>query len=373
MPRQEFRPGTFDVDVAILSDTAMHGTVADPDLVGFDPERRGLLIVERSRSTLVFDRHVAPRAVFEQLLQLARVTEAEAAQVFSVAVQSTKYPLTLISAPQAVRGPDVRPPGVAGMFYPADPQEVQRELDDLLAGDAPRDRWRACLVPHAGWRYSGRIAADVLKRIELPQTIIALGPKHTPHGVEWAVAPHRTWELPTGSLISDPELARALANAIDGLELDAAAHRQEHGVEVELPIIQRLSPGTRVVAIAIGGGNLERCEQFAAGLASVISQLAEPPLLLISSDMNHFASDAENRRLDGLALAELDRLDPDALYHTTRKHHISMCGMFPAVIVLKTLQKLSALSTVERVGYATSADVSGDTSRVVGYAGMLFR
>lgn len=370
---QDFRPGTFEVDVAILSDTALHGSVAAPDLDGFDPQRRGLVIAERARSALVFDRHAVPGALFEQALQLARVNEPEAAQIFSVAVQSTQNPLTLVAGAQPVRGADVRPPGVAGMFYPADADEVQHQLDELLAGEAPRGRWRAALVPHAGWKFSGRIAADVLKRIELPRTIIAIGPKHTPHGVEWSVAPHRTWALPGGSVESDPELARALAAAIEGLELDAAAHRQEHGVEVELPILKRLSPESRVVGIAIGGGNLERCEQFAAGLASVIARLEEPPLLLISSDMNHFATDSENRRLDALALAELDRLDADALYHTTRKHHISMCGMLPAVIVLKTLEKLGALSAAERVGYATSADVSGDRSRVVGYAGMLFR
>lgn len=373
MSGQGFRAGAFTVDVAILSDTAMHGTLAEPDLDGFDSGRRGLVIAERSRTALAFDRHVAPQALLEQAVQLARINEPDAAQIFSVAVLSTKNPLTLVSTPQPESGPDVRPPGVAGLFYPGERHEVDRMLDELLAGEAPRGRWRACLVPHAGWKYSGRLAADVLRRIEFPRTIIALGPKHTPHGVEWAVAPHRDWALPTGTVASDPDLAQALARAIDGLELDAAAHRQEHGVEVELPIIHRLSPGTRVVGIAIGSGNLERCERFAAGLASVIREMDEPPLLLISSDMNHFASDAENRRLDALALEQLDRLDPEELFRTVRARHISMCGVLPAVIVLKTLKTLDALSSVESVGYCTSADATGDTSRVVGYAGRLFR
>jgi len=95
-------------------------------------------------------------------------------------------------------------------------------------------------------------------------------------------------------------------------------------------------------------------------------------LLVISSDMNHFATDQENRRLDEMALAALDQLDPDHLFDVVHSNNISMCGLLPAVIVLKTLRKLDRLKSAQRVAYGTSADVSGDTSRVVGYAGMLF-
>ncbi|MDF1742820.1 MAG: AmmeMemoRadiSam system protein B, partial [Gimesia sp.] len=233
------------------------------------------------------------------------------------------------------------------------------------------ERWAAAMVPHAGWMYSGKIAADVLKRIEFPSNIIVIGPKHTREGVDWAVAPHHTWALPNGNLESNVDLAQKLAETIPGLELDAAAHRSEHAIEVELPMIQRLAPQARVVGIAIGGGNLKRCEAFAEGLARVIQELDEPPLLLVSSDMNHFATDAENRRLDELALEKMDALDPESLFEIVREQHISMCGVLPAVIVMKTLQKMGKLSRVERVCYATSGDITGDRSRVVGYAGLL--
>ena len=88
--------------------------------------------------------------------------------------------------------------------------------------------------------------------------------------------------------------------------------------------------------------------------------------------MNHFARDEENRRLDEIALTALETLDPATVFKTVTEQNISMCGMRPAVIVLETLRLLNQLSKSERTGYATSADVSGDTSRVVGYAGMLF-
>ena len=103
----------------------------------------------------------------------------------------------------------------------------------------------------------------------------------------------------------------------------------------------------------------------------MLENFLDPPLLLISSDMNHYASDAETRRLDTLALAEFDRLNEDVLFETCQANHISMCGLVPAVIVMKTLKKLGRLNQSIEVGYATSAEESGDTTRCVGYAGRL--
>jgi AmmeMemoRadiSam system protein B len=227
------------------------------------------------------------------------------------------------------------------------------------------------MTPHAGLSFSGRIAAQTLRRVQIPGTVIIIGPKHTPHGVEWAIAPQAAWAIPGANITADSELARTLCAAIHGLQLDAAAHAQEHAIEVELPLLHRLAPQAKVVGIAIGGGDLPRCRQFAAGLAQVMRSLPEPPLLVISSDMNHFASDKENRRLDEIALKAMETLDAEQLYKTVTGQHISMCGLLPAVIVMESLRELGRLRRSERVAYDTSAAVSGDTSRVVGYAGML--
>ena len=103
----------------------------------------------------------------------------------------------------------------------------------------------------------------------------------------------------------------------------------------------------------------------------MISKLPSPPLLVISSDMHHFATDPENRQLDDMALRAMETLDANQLLQTVRSKNISMCGVLPAVIVMETLKCLNQLTHTQRTGYATSADVSGDKSRVVGYAGML--
>ncbi len=371
--RRGFLNGNFELDIAIAFDPAMHGSVAEPSLDGIDTRERAILMTERSKTVWVYDQSKTPDELVAECSELCRITDPVYASIYSLGFQSTRPRVTFSSVPQPSRGSSDRPPAVAGRFYPGDVAEMDAMLDNMLEGDATLSKAAAVMVPHAGWMFSGKLAADVLKRVELPKTIIAIGPKHTGNGTDWAVAPHHVWKLPGRDVASDYELAMKLVEKIDGLEPDAAAHQAEHGIEVELPIIARLSPETKVVGIAVGGATLEKCGQFAQQLAEVIRDLDEPPLLLISSDMNHYATDAENRRLDALALAELDKLDEDALFNTCRSQHISMCGMLPAVIVLKTLKELGIEVTVEDIGYSTSADVTGDKSRVVGYAGRIFR
>jgi AmmeMemoRadiSam system radical SAM enzyme/AmmeMemoRadiSam system protein B/AmmeMemoRadiSam system protein A len=372
---QRPRPDQFQglqVGLVVLHDPVLHGTVADPHLADLDPRYRALLVHERQKTALVLDPNRTPDELLAEAAAQAQVGQPAAAPVYSLDALTNLAALTLTTAPRAVRGPAVRPPAVAGTFYPADPAELARTVDALLAGQRRPERRAAALVPHAGFRYSGRIAADVLRRLEFPRQVIVIGPKHTPLGVEWAVAPQQTWELPGLEVQGDFMLARRLCQAVAGLEMDAAAHQREHAVEVELPLLARLAPESRVVGIAIGHADLDGCRRFAEGLAGLLREREERPLLLVSSDMNHFATDAENRRLDALALEALERCDPELLYETVTRHNISMCGVLPAVIVLETLRLLGCPRRAERVGYATSADVTGDTSRVVGYAGMLF-
>jgi AmmeMemoRadiSam system radical SAM enzyme/AmmeMemoRadiSam system protein B/AmmeMemoRadiSam system protein A len=362
------------LNLTVLTDPAMHGTVADADLEGVDVARRAVLVIEQGKTAWLFDPNRSPQQLLAAAAADAQVVAPEASSVFSLDAMSTEPRSGMSSVPRPVDGPQVRPAAVAGMFYPNDPRELDALVQRMIGnGDVQPEQWPAIMVPHAGLIYSGQLAARTLKRVKIPRTVIVIGPKHTRLGVDWAVAPHDAWALPGGSLASDPALARRLADGIPGLTLDAAAHQQEHAIEVELPLIARLAPDCRVVGIAVGAAGLEGCRQFASGLAAVLRELPERPLLVISSDMNHFANDDENRRLDELALQAIETLDPAQVFQTVvDRHHISMCGVRPCVIVMETLRQLGLLQRCERVGYSTSADVSGDRNRVVGYAGMLF-
>ena len=360
------------VNLAVLCDPAMHGTMAVPDLRGIDSAQRSLVVVEGAKSAIVWNAQAGPNDLLAEARRLACVTLEDAAAVYSFLTLANTERLAVANVPRPQVGPRVRPAAVAGSFYPGNAAELSRLIDELSSGPSvASETWPAVMAPHAGLKYSGRLAADTLRRVIIPETVIVIGPKHTRLGVEWAVAPHDAWLIPGAVIPADPDLARQLAAAIHGLQLDAAAHQQEHAIEVELPFIARLAPHARVTGIAIGSGNLDRCREFAAGLATCLKERRQSTLLVISSDMNHFASDTENRRLDEMALAAMETLDPAALFETVTRHHISMCGMLPAVIVMETLRRLGGLSRFQRVGYATSGDVTGDRGRVVGYAGLL--
>lgn len=360
------------VDLAVLWDPAMHATVAEPDLDGMDSLTRALLITERGRSAWVFDPSLRPAELLKAAVDLLSIRSPHAASITSLQAITTREPMQIGTSAKPQVGPDVRSPAVAGMFYPADAGELQKTVDDLFRDDvADREPWSAAMVPHAGLVYSGRLAADVMNHIDMPDSIIVIGPKHTRLGVDWAVAPHEKWSLPGMEMASDRDMVQQLVRAIPGLELDAAAHAREHAIEVELPLLARCAPHARVVGIAIGSADLAQCQSFARGLADVLRGRRERTLLVISSDMNHFADDARTRELDALALTAMESLDPEELLRTVRSNRISMCGVLPAVIVMQTLREMRRLKRCRRVGYTTSADVTGDTSRVVGYAGML--
>lgn len=366
--------GQLRIGLTVLEGSAMHGTVAEPDVRGIHPARRSVLVLENGKSGLVFEPGLSPERLVAEAAVQAQSTNPAAASVFSFCTTSTETQLHLSSVPRPVMGSRIRPPAVAGKFYPSAATELNRLVEDFFdkSPKAPAESWPALMAPHAGLIYSGEIAARVFQQVQIPESVIVLCPKHTRLGVEWAVAPHEVWSLPGANVQADPALAKALVDAIPGLQFDAAAHHQEHAVEVELPFIHRLAPHTRVVGIAIGGGGLERCREFATGLAKVLRDWTPKPLLVISSDMNHYANDSETRELDEIAMRSLEQLDPAHVYETITKHGISMCGVLPAVIVLETLRQLGTLSKCQRVAYATSAEVSGDKDRCVGYAGMLF-
>lgn len=369
--------GTLRIGLSVFWNAALQGTVAEPKLEGFDPRRCALVVSDRPRWSLAYD----PQKTAEELLVMAadalRASQGSQAQVYRVAVATNEPRVVASNVPQPQTGPAERAPAVAGRFYPGSAQEITRMLDGFLTESGRREDWAAALVPHAGWIFSGRLAAAVLNRARIPSRVIVLAPKHHAQGADWAVSPYHAWRLPGGRLAGDPELAQRLAQAVSGLELDAVAHQAEHAVEVQLPILARLAPDVKVVGIALGRGDLPQLQRLAEQLAGVLQDLPERPLLVVSSDMSHEQNRSDNqayaRRMDRAALDAMKTLDPAQLYRTVASQGITMCGFRPAVLAMETLHRLGCLSRCEEVGYATSMDSpAGRSDYVVGYAGMLF-
>ena len=267
----------------------------------------------------------------------------------------------------------LRLPAVAGRFYPDDPRELSQQVKNFsaLPTGQPKVSCRACLVPHAGYLYSAHVAGAVYARIHIPSRVIVVGVRHFPYGAEAAVISSGAWRTPLGDLPVDPDLGARISRACPLLQEDSVAHQREHSLEVQLPFLQVLSPGCAFVPIALGTIDFAELVSIGEGLGKILS--SEPDLLLLTtSDFNHYQDDATTRKKDHLAIEKILQLDPNGLFEVCRKKNISMCGLGPAVAMLIAIKQLGA-TTAELVKYATSADVSGDKSAVVGYAGLLFR
>jgi MEMO1 family protein len=267
----------------------------------------------------------------------------------------------------------IRLPVVAGQFYPANPQELSTLVQQFTRENAGQKKIhaKACLVPHAGYMYSGAIAGAVFSRLSLPKKIVILGVRHYPRGEALAIVSQGVWRTPLGDAPIDEQLAIEVARAAPLLREDAVAHSKEHSLEVELPFLQLLAPQFRFVPVAVGAIRYQELAEVGEGLARVLEASTEEILVVTSSDMNHYESDERTRFKDHLAIECMLRADGPALYEVCHKEAISMCGLGPAVVMLTALAKLG-VEKGELVQYATSGDIAGDRARVVGYAGMIF-
>jgi MEMO1 family protein len=266
----------------------------------------------------------------------------------------------------------VRSPAVAGLFYPSEPRELSRQIDQLCNGGGKKAPARACVVPHAGYMYSGHVAGAIYSSIEIPQRCILLGPRHFPQGQPMAILTERAFSTPFGDAPIDTALAAELAHACPLLREDAVAHAREHSLEVQLPFLQRLRADFRFVPVVLATDRYGAIEELGHAVAQVAKAQKEPVLVIASSDMNHYESDAVTRVKDQRAIAKILALDPRGLYDTVRLEGITMCGYAATVAMLIAARELGAMEAT-LLRYATSGDVSGDRDRVVGYAGIVVR
>jgi AmmeMemoRadiSam system protein B len=279
----------------------------------------------------------------------------------------------------------VRTPAVAGRFYPGRAGELLREVREFTStSNTPVATGRiaaiGCVAPHAGYIYSGGVAGAVYSRLEIPERCVILCPNHTGKGRPLAIMANTTWQTPLGELAADADMGARLLRRFPALQEDSAAHRAEHAIEVQLPFLQALRPELKIVPIAIGTSNFDVLRGLGEGLADVIADRheedrhpedqKEKTLIIASSDMNHYESDAITRVKDHKAIARVLAMDARGLWEVVMNEDISMCGFGPTIVML-TAAKILGATSATLVKYATSGDVSGDYESVVGYAGII--
>ena len=264
-----------------------------------------------------------------------------------------------------------RLPAVADRFYPGNPAILRRTLAELIPPVAAEDKKQALavIVPHAGYVYSGSVAGSTFAQVQIPESVVILGPNHHGQGQPLAVGV-RDWAMPLGTVAIERRLATAILRTSEVIIDDTLAHQYEHSLEVQVPFLQYLRPDVKIVPIVVSHVSYEVCYQAARDLATAIRSFGDPVLLVASTDMTHYESRAQASRKDRLALERVLALDPKGLYETVLGNRISMCGVIPTTIALLTAMELRA-SQAELVRYTDSGEASGDTSQVVGYAGLI--
>ncbi len=247
---------------------------------------------------------------------------------------------------------------------------MEADLSRLLEDVQPKVAPRALVVPHAGWTYSGKVAGAVYGRVALPKLTVLLGPNHTGRGPWGSIMTRGRWAIPGGDVAIASDLAEAILSRSPELREDESAHAREHALEVQLPFLRRLRPDIQFVPLTLMKTDLAFCAAVGRAVAVAVAAWPEPVLLISSTDLNHYESQALSNRKDRLAIDQILALDPEGLQRTVRDHGISMCGIAPTTALLAALKELGA-QRAELIRYMTSGDVSGDYDRVVGYCGVI--
>lgn len=225
------------------------------------------------------------------------------------------------------------------------------------------------LVPHAGYVYSGPCAGAVYATVDVPERVVILGPNHTGLGAPLAIHSRGEWETPLGRVPVDESLAGSLLQECPDLEKDSAAHEREHSLEVQLPFLQVIRPGFRMVPVCVGTHDVGRLVRLGEALARVIGREPDRILIVISSDMSHYIPADEASRLDRMAIDRIEAVEPEALHEVVQREGITMCGIAPAVAGLAACRALGA-GTGALVCYTCSGERTGDFDSVVAYAGL---
>ncbi len=264
----------------------------------------------------------------------------------------------------------IRRPAVAGYFYPGDRDELIWWLREHME-DTPSRIYRAMgvLSPHAGYLYSGKIAAKVYGKIVIPDLAIIMGPNHTGLGPRASVMARGKWETPLGMVDIDEALAEQILSLAPILEEDHTAHLREHSVEVQLPFLQFMNPAIKIVPMVFYPLRFSEVMEIARAIAQALKEKDERFVIVASSDMSHYLPSNIAREKDFKAIDEILKLDGQGLIDVVHREQISMCGYIPASIMVEA-SKLLGAKRAELVAYSHSGEVTGEEP-VVGYAGVV--
>jgi MEMO1 family protein len=277
-----------------------------------------------------------------------------------------------------------RAPAVAGIFYPSDARELYQLIELSFKeqrfgpGHLPpseefnRRRIYGIVSPHAGYVYSGAVAANGYYETSSMNfdRIVMIGPNHYGIGTGLATVVNGIWETPLGEVEVDSELASQIAENSGILDFDELAHSRDHCLEVQLPFLQYIKKNQfKIVPIVMIMQDKVTASEIGESIASSTRNLNT--LLIASSDFTHYEPNGEAHRKDDELIKAILSLDISNFYTTFERLNVSACG-YGAIASIMTAAKALGATKGELLRYATSGDVMGDTNNVVGYASIIF-
>lgn len=279
-----------------------------------------------------------------------------------------------------------RKPSVSGIFYSSNKEQLVDELKGCFTNKIfgpgrlpPSDQARkiyGMVSPHAGYLYSGSVAANGYYSVSSSKfnNVILVGPNHYGLGSSVATTMNGIWESPIGDVMVNPQVAKDIASRATSMDFDEFAHSRDHCLEVQIPFLLFATEKFRIVPIILTNQD----EYLALELGSAISDTVNESIskgdefmLIASSDFTHYESNSEAHRKDSLLIKSILSLDITAFYYTLRQYNVSACGYGAIATVMVAAKNLGA-TRGELIRYATSGDVTGDKSSVVGYSSILF-
>jgi len=277
-----------------------------------------------------------------------------------------------------------RAPAVAGIFYPSDARELYQLIELSFkeqrfgpgqlppSGEFSRQRIYGIVSPHAGYVYSGAVAANGYYETSSMNfdRIVMIGPNHYGIGTGLATVRNGIWETPLGEVEVDSELASQIAENSGILDFDELAHSRDHCLEVQLPFLQYIKKNQfKIVPIIMIMQDKVTASEIGESIASSTRNLNT--LLIASSDFTHYEPNDEAHRKDGELIKAILTLDISNFYTTFERLNVSACG-YGAIASIMTAAKSLGATKGELLRYATSGDVMGDINNVVGYASIIF-
>ena len=274
----------------------------------------------------------------------------------------------------------IRTPAVAGMFYPSEKNELKESIRQCFLhsfgpGKLPpteeKKKIYGVICPHAGYMYSGPVACHSLYSIssESPELFIIIGPNHWGVGCNVAAMKDCSWETPLGQVEVDSEAAAELAKITNIVDLDFSSHIKEHSLEVQVPMLQEVYSKFKILPIALIDQEKDTAEKVGEAVATIAKQ--KNSMIIGSSDFTHYEPNEFAHEQDKALIEPILDLDIEKFYKILYERNVTACGYGAIASTMIACKKLGATKG-ELLKYATSGDVTGDTSSVVGYGSIIF-